>query len=174
MLSITCDNASNNDKMIEHLSTLIKSFPGAANQTRCFTHILNLLAKSILCQFDVPKKKEGEEDLDDATNALEALGQELEIASDNLNNDEESDADEDDVDDENGLGGDRDGMSEEEMAELEESLTPIRLMLTKVRGFKLSILPKLIFHSFMQLPTRLRTLPPSSSLNGSPNLRNSS
>ena len=103
MLSITCDNASNNDKMIEHLSTLIESFPGAANQTRCFTHILNLIAKSILHQFDVPQKKEGEEDLDDATNALEVLGQELEIASDNLNNDEESDADEDDVDDENGL-----------------------------------------------------------------------
>ena len=103
MLSITCDNASNNDKMIKHLPTLIESFPGAANQTRCFTHIFNLIAKSILCQFDVPKKKEGEEDLDNATNTLEALGQELEIASDNLNNDEESDADEDDVDDENGL-----------------------------------------------------------------------
>ena len=158
MLSITCDNASNNDKMIEHLSTLIESFPGAANQTRCFAHILNLVAKSILCQFNVPKKKEGKEDLDDATNTLE----------------EESDADEDDVDDENGLGRDHDGMSEEEMAELEESLTPIQLMLTKVRGFKLSILPKLIFHSFVQLPTRLRTLSPSSSLNGSPNSRNSS
>jgi hypothetical protein len=48
ILSITCDNASNNDTMIEHLSTLVENFPGAANQTRCFTHILNLVAKSIL------------------------------------------------------------------------------------------------------------------------------
>ena len=41
--------------MVEHLATLIEDFPGAANQTRCFTHILNLVAKSILRQFDVAK-----------------------------------------------------------------------------------------------------------------------
>jgi hypothetical protein len=31
--SITCDNASNNDTMVEHLATLIENFPSAANQT---------------------------------------------------------------------------------------------------------------------------------------------
>lgn len=56
LLSITCDNASNNDTMVKHLATLVENFPGAANQTRCFTHILNLVAKSILRQFDVAKK----------------------------------------------------------------------------------------------------------------------
>jgi hypothetical protein len=57
--------------MIEHLSTLIENFPGAANQTRCFTHILNLVAKSILRQFDTPKKAaDGDfRDLDDASDA---------------------------------------------------------------------------------------------------------
>jgi hypothetical protein len=45
--------------MIEHLSTLIENFPGATNQTRCFTHILSLVVKSILCQFE-PKKKTGD------------------------------------------------------------------------------------------------------------------
>jgi hypothetical protein len=34
ILSITCDNASNNDKMVEHLATLIEHFPGAANQKK--------------------------------------------------------------------------------------------------------------------------------------------
>ena len=43
--------------MIEHLATLNEAFPGAANQTQCFAHILNLVAKSILYQFEAPKVK---------------------------------------------------------------------------------------------------------------------
>ena len=53
ILGITCDNTSNNDTMVKHLSTLVENFPGAANQTQCFNHILNLVAKSILHQFEV-------------------------------------------------------------------------------------------------------------------------
>jgi len=48
ILSVTLDNASNNDTMIAELENLLDEFPGAANQTRCFTHILNLVVKSIL------------------------------------------------------------------------------------------------------------------------------
>ena len=144
ILSVTCDNASNNDTMIEHLSTLIESFPGAANQTRCFTHILNLVAKSILRQFDTPKKAaDGDSgDFDDATDALAALALELEdneAAADD--SDEEGDDDDEmggEDDNEDGLGDERDGMSDAEVAELEESLVPIRLMLAKASRFKLS------------------------------------
>jgi hypothetical protein len=114
--------------MVDHLSTLIEAFPGAANQTRCFTHILNLTAKSILRQFDAPKKAENGEDLGDAMSALEALARELEVGE---KEDDEEDEDKEE-NDENGLENDRAGMSEEEVAELEESLGPIWLMLTKV------------------------------------------
>ena len=55
ILSVTCDNASNNDTIVEHLAMLVENFPGAANKTRCFNHILNLVAKSILRLFDAPK-----------------------------------------------------------------------------------------------------------------------
>lgn len=55
LLGVTCDNAANNDMVIKHLSTLVDNFPGAPNQMRCFTHILNLVAKSILRQFNVAK-----------------------------------------------------------------------------------------------------------------------
>ena len=51
--------------MIEHLTILINTFPGATNQTQCFAHILNLVAKSILCQFEAPKVK-GIKAMDDA------------------------------------------------------------------------------------------------------------
>ena len=62
------DNASNNDKMVEEMAGLLENFPGAANQTRCFLHILNLTAKSILHQFEIPpkpKKKSGNDSGDD-------------------------------------------------------------------------------------------------------------
>ncbi|TDL16424.1 hypothetical protein BD410DRAFT_702142, partial [Rickenella mellea] len=55
ILSITCDNASPNDTMTSKLAEILDTFPGAANRTRCFAHILNLVAKSIIRQFDLPK-----------------------------------------------------------------------------------------------------------------------
>lgn len=54
-----CNNASNNDTIIAELSKLIENFPGAANQTRCFLHILNLVVKSIIKQFNLPKTRKG-------------------------------------------------------------------------------------------------------------------
>jgi hypothetical protein len=42
--------------MVEHLAVLLETFPGAPNQTRCFAHILNLVAKSVLRPFEAPKK----------------------------------------------------------------------------------------------------------------------
>jgi hypothetical protein len=55
--------------MIEHLAVLIDTFPGAANQTRCFAHILNLVAKSVLRQFEAPKVK-GKKAVDEAANTV--------------------------------------------------------------------------------------------------------
>ena len=51
--------------MVESLEELIDDFPGAANQTRCFLHILNLVVKSILKQFDLPKKKKASHNNDE-------------------------------------------------------------------------------------------------------------
>jgi hypothetical protein len=56
--------------MIAELSDLIDDFPGSANQTRCFLHILNLVVKSIIRQFDLPesKKKSGDDGSDNGGN----------------------------------------------------------------------------------------------------------
>src|SRR6266545_460372 len=118
--------------MIKHLSTLIENFPGAANQTRCFTHILNLVAKSILRQFDVAKKTADDPpDLNEAFDTLALLAEELEDSGIPADNEVEDDGDGADNDDD-GLSDERGGMSEEDVAELEQSLIPVRLMLTKV------------------------------------------
>jgi hypothetical protein len=124
--------------MIEHLSTLVDNFPGAPNQTRCFTHILNLVTKSVLHQFEVAKKSGpvDSEQLNDTTKELALLAQELDLGpdgADNGENDYDNDEGDEENDDDDDDGGDgENGMTEEELAELQTSLVPIRLMLTKV------------------------------------------
>ena len=41
--------------MIEELEDRIEEFAGSINHTRCFLHILNLVVKSVIRQFDLPK-----------------------------------------------------------------------------------------------------------------------
>jgi len=126
--------------MINHLATHIDTFPGATNQTWCFTHILNLIAKSVLCQFEVPKAKGGNI-LNDAAKELAAIFDDLEDEDEdgpsNTNDTgddsgESDDHDDNDNNDNDGLVDEQGGMSEEELASLEESVKLIRLMLTKV------------------------------------------
>ncbi len=64
--------------LINHLSEIVDDFPGLANQTCCFSHTLNLSAKVILKQFDVPKAKSGGV-LDEAMQALAELAEDLDI-----------------------------------------------------------------------------------------------
>ena len=64
--------------MIAELADLLDNFPGEANQTKCFTHILNLVARSIIRQFDIAKAQANEM-LDDATKELAALAVDLDI-----------------------------------------------------------------------------------------------
>lgn len=63
--------------MIEELEHLLDDFPGAANQTQCFAHIINLMVKSILRQFDVPKAKANEA-LDEASKVLLHIAEDIE------------------------------------------------------------------------------------------------
>jgi hypothetical protein len=115
--------------MIDELSVLLEEFPGAANRTRCFTHILNLVAKSILKQFDLPKAKAGET-LTAAMKALSVLAGDIETEEASMGRDLAEDDDRDD--DEDGLADPRDMMTDDEIAELDESLQPVRLVLVKV------------------------------------------
>ena len=63
ILSVTCDNASNNDTMSNKLDHMLTKY-SPVNHTCCFTHILNLVAKSLLKQFDV-KQDDKKDDLTD-------------------------------------------------------------------------------------------------------------
>ena len=137
LLSVTCNNAAPNDTMIDELAKLWEEFPGVANHTHCFTHILNLVAKSVMKQFDLPKVKAGEV-LDAAAQALTNLagdieGEELAMGSDLI-------GDEDEDNNNKGLADVHDGMSEEEIVALDATLQPVRLVLVKVNSVSASIL----------------------------------
>jgi hypothetical protein len=113
ILSITGDNASNNNTMIQYLAGVLDDFPGPANQTQCFVHTVNLIAKSILKPFDVQKMKDIHE-FNDIAQALADLAEERD--KEGIDEDIKEDGEED----------------EEDKEEFDASLGPIRSMLLKV------------------------------------------
>jgi hypothetical protein len=127
MLSVTCDNASNNDTMLEELDDLLSGF-SSLNRTRCFAHILNLVAKALLKQFDV--KSEENNDLNDDERSL--LDIEANVEIEGLTTAQEDDED-DEIDDEEWVDG-ADALTPEERTNLEESIRPVKRTLVKVRS----------------------------------------
>jgi predicted CopG family antitoxin len=123
MKSITCDNASNNDTMVDALKDRLEIFPGASNCTRCFDHIVNLVAKSVICQFDIPKTK-GNESFDDVLRELMVTAKDLDEEELAMREGEESD-DESDDDNVDGFMNELEEMSEVEQKELDDSIQPI-------------------------------------------------
>ncbi|KAF8809254.1 hypothetical protein BYT27DRAFT_7094562 [Phlegmacium glaucopus] len=128
--------------MIEELAHLLDDFPGPANQTRCFLHVLNLVVKSIIRQFDLPKSKKAsdvrdEDDpmLDVATIELLKLAGDIDLEEEitaSAGDGDDSDSVEDD--DDEGWIDEHDEMTGAELNELAISVQPVRLLLTKVRN----------------------------------------
>ena len=114
--------------MIQELADHVENFPGQANQTRCFLHILNLVVKSIIKQFDLPKVA-SDAVLDEATKELLDLAVDLDLEEKQSQDKVEDDGEEDN---ENGWVDERESMSQWEREELDESIQPVRLLLTKV------------------------------------------
>jgi hypothetical protein len=131
-LGITADNASPNDVMIDELVDMLPNFSGQANHCRSFLHIVNLIAKTLLKQFDIPKK-DAESALDDAEKEL------LELAA-GIDMEEmvtvaeagAGDKDDDENDDVEGWVDETALLSKEERAALRENVGPVRLVLVKV------------------------------------------
>ena len=105
--------------MIWFLSISLDDFPGLANQTRCFAHTVNLIARSIMKPFDAWKAKDIEE-FNDAAHTLANLAEDTKPDQEAT---EEDDSDED-----------KDGDDEADTLdhELSANLEPISSMLSKV------------------------------------------
>ena len=85
--------------------------------------------QSVMKQFDLLKAKAGEA-LTTAAQALSTLAGDIETEESEMGGDMAQDSD--DNDDEDGLADVHDGMSDEEIAELDKTLQPVKLMLVKV------------------------------------------
>ncbi|KAK7696328.1 hypothetical protein QCA50_000982 [Cerrena zonata] len=51
ILGITCDNALNNDTLLESVEMSLNSQCGKDSRIRCFAHVLNLVVKAIISPF---------------------------------------------------------------------------------------------------------------------------
>lgn len=127
--------------MIDELEELIPEF-SKVNHTRCFLHVINLVARTMVKQFDVRKTitgaisvDEDEEirelagDLDynrEERQTQEALLQESAATANNL-------GPEDDVE---GWVDEITALSVADRADLEESIRPVKMVLVKVRNVK--------------------------------------
>ena len=119
--------------MIDEVGNLIKNFPGEGMCVWCFAHVLNLIVKSILKQFDLLEAKKDEilsEGLEELRTLRADLELEEQISRKTTNNNN------DDVGDIDGIEGWIDKhqeMSEDELEELEDTILPVQRVLVKVR-----------------------------------------
>jgi hypothetical protein len=121
--------------MCEEIEDNITDF-SQVNRIRCFLHIVNLVAKSLLKQFDVSKKRTVDDEVDDEDeeleNQLEELTQDIDIdeaVTQAMNDGAGDDDDEDDID---GLVDETSNLSAEERSKLRSATRPVALVLVKV------------------------------------------
>lgn len=119
--------------MVAKLAEAIPSFPGSPNQVRCFAHIINLVAKTVLRQFDAGKDgKMGDQDTA-AVLAEVVAGLDLDqTATDDGDVDVDTDTVEELDNDVDGWVDERTDLSEEEREELRDAVLPVKLILNKV------------------------------------------
>lgn len=134
---MTCDNASNNDTMVAHLEAMLEAFGGDYARTRCFLHILNLTAKSLLKQFDVKVIHNVEEVDDDVRRLLEmarklALEDSEGVGDGDSGETRDDEDDEIDSDDEESWVDEVASLDDEERGQFEEEVRPVKMTLAKV------------------------------------------
>lgn len=138
-LGIACDNASNNDTMIDSLAERLPDFDGQKGRVRCFLHILNLVAKSLLRQFDTRTEDKNSADAGDRELAglAEGLREFLRAESespDSLGAGDGGDGENGDLEDDPADDFDEvEKMSPKDREKFEEEVRPLKLVLVKVR-----------------------------------------
>ena len=121
--------------MTRHLESLLPDY-SSTNRARCFTHILNLVAKSLLKQFDVCKTLKADEELNEEEAELLNLAGDLD--AEDLTTTQESDGDQG-IEGENLAEDDLEDWVDEvaaltpgERETLEEDIRPVKMALVKV------------------------------------------
>lgn len=133
ILSVTADNASPNDTMVRVMQRRLRgtSFKGPRTRVRCFAHVLNLVAKTLLVQFDSNTKNK----------PAKSASEENESSEDDDEGWEDVEDDEDEGDRPNPKAhqgvddawvNERDNMTLEECAKHDKAVEPVTGVLWKV------------------------------------------
>ena len=117
--------------MVKALGRLNNSFLGAVSHVWCFTHIINLVAKTVLHQFNIARKGD-DTDVDTDADEVAALLSEIAAGVDlkSVEDDNEGGENDDDID---GWVDECKDLSDEEHKELHKSVLPVKLISAKVR-----------------------------------------
>jgi hypothetical protein len=118
--------------MAEKLEDLLPAF-SSSNRARCFTHILNLIAKSLLKQFDVAKKSGSDDELNEEEAELLNLAKDSE--TEELTTDKENGGNDEEIEEEDDLEDWVDevaALTPEEREMLEDDIRPVKMVLVKV------------------------------------------
>lgn len=126
-MCITTDNASANNAMMTQLAEMVPYFARQLAHSRCFSHITNLVAKSLIRQFDTGKNEQETGEAGQVVDDMDETMIDDAIANDEAVADNEAAADELDWIDELAE------LDLEELACLKQSIRPICQMLSKVR-----------------------------------------
>ncbi|PIL28879.1 hypothetical protein GSI_08925 [Ganoderma sinense ZZ0214-1] len=151
VLSITLDNASNNNKMVDHLARILAAFEGEYHHTRCFAHVTQLVARGFVGQFEVKGVKGEDVDglVDDDVHALLKLAENMDeeereakrIREREHGGDKELEEGWDDSveeDDEEWVS-EVASLTDEEREEYEKQIRPVKMALVKLRKFSFKI-----------------------------------
>lgn len=118
--------------MIDKMDAMLTRF-SSINRTHCFAHILNLVTKSLLKQFDIKQDEKKDGDLNDDEQVLLAIAGDIEEEEQIMA--QENDAEDGDTEDDDSLEGwvdEIEALTDEERENLQESIRPIKRMLVKV------------------------------------------
>lgn len=162
ILGVTCDNAANNDMMVDVIEEDIDAFNGKEARVRCFLHIMNIVAgKNLIRQFDTAaaRAKDNNDEDKEEEKEIMALAHELDVASaddgvgDSQGDEGNDEDDSDDLDGEDLLDAVAE-LTEAERSEFEASSRPLKLLLAKVsdRFISIAAFPK-AYHCFEQIRT---------------------
>jgi hypothetical protein len=129
--------------MIDELEDLVEGFSGAPNRTRCFAHIINLIAQTVIRQFDIPKEN-NREVIGEGGSLDEAAVRELQNLATNIEVEElltragntYGDSDADNEDNLEGWVDEQGDLSAYDLDELEDDVRPVRRTLVKVRPMR--------------------------------------
>lgn len=121
--------------MVEELVDLLPGFLGDWNRVRCFAHVLNLVAKSLIKHFDVRDKRDAAQVEGDERELLELV---REMESEELLTQQERVADEDEDDNDDDRDDEVDAMGEltvDQRVQFEHDVLPVKLTMAKVSPY---------------------------------------